>query len=108
MTPKRLLADLMRQGFRLAACGNNIEVAPTSQLTESVRQDIRKHKGELLTLLGTEGSLEGQVLLRGKDRQKTRRLVPAKKSPVRPNDNSGKVGSASKSEVGASMPADIQ
>ena len=108
MTPKKLLNDLMRQGFRLAVCGNNIEVAPISQLTESVRQDIRKHKGELMALLRTEGPLEGQMLAPGKDRQKTRRRVPTKKSPVRPNDDSGKVGSAPKSEVSASMPAGIQ
>jgi hypothetical protein len=108
MTPKKLLADLIRQGFRLAVCGNNIEVAPISQLTESVRQDIRKHKGELMALLRTEGPPEGQVLSPGKDRQKTRRRVPARKSPVRPNDSSGKVGSVPKSEVGASMSAGIQ
>jgi hypothetical protein len=108
MTPKKLLTALMRQGFRLAVCGNNIEVAPISQLTESVRQDIRKHKGELMALLRTEGPLEGHVLAPGKDRQKTRRRVPAKKSPVRPNDSDGKVGSAPKSEVSASMPAGIQ
>jgi hypothetical protein len=85
MTPKKLLADLMRQGFRLAVCGNNIEVAPINQLTESVRQDIRKHKGELMALLRAEGPLDGQVLAPGKDRQK-----------------------APKSEVSASMPVGIQ
>jgi hypothetical protein len=108
MTPKKLLTDLMRQGFRLAVCGNNIEVAPISQLTESVRQDIRKHKGELMALLRTEGPPDGRVLAPSEGRQKTRRRVPAKKSRVRPNDKSGKVGSAPKSEVSASMPAGIQ
>ena len=108
MTPRKLLTDLMRQGFRLAVCGNNIEVAPISQLTESVRQDIRKHKGELMALLRTEGPLEGQVLAPGKGRRKTRRQVPGKKSPVRPNDIDGEEGSAPKAAVGASMPAGIR
>jgi hypothetical protein len=108
MTPKRLLADLIRQGFRLAVCGNCIEVAPRSRLTESMRQDIRKHKGGLMALLRTEGPLESQVLAPAEDQQKTGRRSPAKKSSVRRNDDGGKVRSAPKSEVGAPMPASIQ
>jgi hypothetical protein len=96
--PKKMLADLIRQGFRLAVCGNSIEVAPRSQLTESVRQDIQKHKGELMALLRTEGPPEDRVLAPGK----TRRRVPGQKSSVRPKD--GDVCPAPKLEVGASMP----
>jgi hypothetical protein len=108
MTPKRLLADLIRQGFRLAVCGNCIEVAPRSRLTESIRQDIRKHKGGLMALLRTEGPLDGQLLSQGKDQPKARRRVPAKKSSVRPNDDGGKGRSAPNSDAGAPAPAGIR
>jgi hypothetical protein len=108
MTPKRLLADLIRQGFRLAVCGNCIEVAPRSRLTESMRQDIRKHKGGLMALLRTEGPLKSQVLAPGEDQQKTGRRVPAKKSSARPNHDGGKMRSDPKAEVGVPAPAGIQ
>jgi hypothetical protein len=108
MTPKRLLANLIRQGFRLSVCGTCIEVAPRSRLTESMRQDIRKHKGGLMALLRTVGPLESQVLTPGEDRQKTGRRVPAKKSAVRPNDDRGEGRSAPNSDAGALAPAGIQ
>jgi hypothetical protein len=107
MTPKKLLAELIRQGCRLAVCGNNIEVAPISQLTERVRQDIRQNKCKLMALLRAEGPLEGRVLAPGKGQQKTRRRVPANNS-VRPNDDEGKLRTAPKSDVRAPMSAGVQ
>jgi len=108
MTPKRLLADLIRQGFRLAVCGNCIEVAPRSRLTESICKDIRKHKGGLIALLHTEGPLESQVPAPGEDQEKTGRRIPAKQSSVRPNNDGGKGRSALNSDAGAPAPAAIQ
>ena len=80
MTPKGLLADLIGRGFRLAVRGNSIEIAPRSKLTDRIRQDIRRNKVRLITLLRAGQPLNGQAPAPGKNRQKAPRRKAAKAS----------------------------
>jgi DNA polymerase-1 len=53
MTPRELLTDLQRLGFRLTAEGAGIRVSPASQLSAELRHTITTHKAKLLEeLLG--------------------------------------------------------
>jgi len=52
MTTHELLADLRKQGFRLTPLpGDRLEVRPFSKLPETLRQELKRRKTEILALL---------------------------------------------------------
>jgi hypothetical protein len=61
MRPEQLLADLLRQGFRVVAHGGDIRVAPARRLTDALRQAIKKNKRELLALLRVDLPPDTQI-----------------------------------------------
>jgi hypothetical protein len=56
VTATELLADLARQGFTLAAEGDRVRVRPANRLTDALRQVIREHRDQLLSLLAAGGT----------------------------------------------------
>ena len=52
MTAHELLTGLQREGFRLTALpGEKLEVRPASRLTNALREELKRRKTEVLTLL---------------------------------------------------------
>jgi hypothetical protein len=49
-----LLADLRRQGLKLTANGERLDVEPKSVISDELRTTIRAHKAELLQALAGE------------------------------------------------------
>ena len=56
MSALNLYHNLIVQGFKLSVSGDKLELVPASRLTDSQRTAIKKHKSELLLLLGTNST----------------------------------------------------
>ncbi len=57
-TAVTILEDLTRRGFILQAHGGKVRVAPRDAVTEEIRQVIRTHREEILTLLRLKQPLD--------------------------------------------------
>ncbi len=66
-TAQMILGDLIRRGFTLVASGDKLRIAPRKAVTDEIRQTIRAHRQEILTLLHQSGSGSAEALEPARD-----------------------------------------
>jgi hypothetical protein len=99
VTAASLLAELIRQGFRLDASDDGIGVVPASKLTDALRWAIREHKTELLVLLRRDVPPTGQVPAPKRKQRTSRKRAAVPKASVQPNGQGERLPPAPKAAL---------